>query len=152
MLANPNVYAVMEAHSWMARVNRLEEELAQMPQVDLNTTHEFADGMYARTVFIPAGCTVTGATHKKAHINVITGDVTAHTEDGMKRLTGHHVITGKPGIKRAVFAHSDTTWTTICPTVLTDLAEIEADLVEEPERLQTRVLTLDRQQFSELEN
>jgi hypothetical protein len=119
-------------------VERLERAVLQLPQVDLKTTHCLNGGLYARTIFIPAGTVLTGAVHKKDHINVLQGDISVSTDEGMKRLTGHHVLPTKAGMKRAGFAHADTYWTTICPTDETDLEEIEADLVEEAERLQTR--------------
>lgn len=133
------------------KVLALEREVQRLPQVDLQTTHVLSGGIYARTVHIPAGAVVTGATHKKDHVCVIQGDITALTEDGPVRFTGHHVIAAKAGIKRAVVAHAPTTWTTLCRTELADLHEIEAELVEEHEQLQTRTLELAGQQTQKLE-
>lgn len=121
-----------------AQVNRLEAELLELPQVDLKTTHALSGGVYARTIFIPAGTALTGASHKKDHLNMMQGDITVWTDQGMKRMTGQHVIPTKAGCKRVGYAHADTSWTTICATSLIEIEEIEADLVEEPERLQTR--------------
>jgi hypothetical protein len=118
-------------------IERLEAEVLKLPQVDLHTTHALAGGVYARTIFIPAGTVLTGAVHKKDHINILQGDITAWTEGGVRRFTGHHVLESKAGAKRAGVAHADTTWTTVCRTDLTDIEAIEAELVEEPERLQT---------------
>lgn len=129
---------VLDSAPTRESVQRLEDAVLQMPQVDLKTTHALSGGVYARTVFIPAGTVVTGATHKRDHLNILQGDITAWTENGMQRFTGQNVLPGKIGAKRAVFAHSDTTWTTICHTLLSDFFEIEAELVEEPEKLQTR--------------
>lgn len=120
------------------QIQRLETAMLDMPQINLTTTHELSGGVYARTIFIPAGVTLTGAAHKKDHLNMMQGDITVWTEQGMKRLTGQHVIPTRAGCKRVGYAHADTTWTTICATDLLDVEAIEADLVEEPERLQTR--------------
>ena len=125
-----------------SRVEELEREILRAPQVDLNTTHCLNGGVYARTIFIPAGTILTGATHKKDHINVVMGDITVTTDDGPKRLTGYQVIPTKAGSKRAGIAHADTYWTTICPTELTDVEEIENELVVESGQLQTRTLAL----------
>lgn len=144
--------AVVEREPTMReKVQRAEAFLLTRPQVDLQTTHVLSGGIYARTVHIPAGVGLTGATHKKDHVCVLQGDITVLTDDGGKRLTGQHVIAVKAGIKRAGIAHAPTTWTTLCRTDLTDLHEIEAELVEEAEQLQTRTLELAGQQTQKLE-
>lgn len=123
-----------------SKIRRLEAILLRAPQVDMQTTHALSGGVYARTVFIPAGTVVTGATHKKDHICIIDGDVETILDGQPQRITGRVVINGTKGVKRAVYAHDDTLWTTVCATALTDMDAIEAELVEEPERLQTRRL------------
>jgi hypothetical protein len=132
-----------------AKIEALEQEILKAPQIDLQTKHELSGEVYARTIFIPAGTVLTGATHKKDHINVMIGDISVSTDEGMKRLTGYHVIPTKAGMKRAGYAHSDTIWTTLCHTKLTDITAIEDELVLESEKLQTRNLSLE--QLKELE-
>ena len=144
--------AVVEHEPTMReKVQRLEELLLQRPQVDLRTTHVLSGGVYARTITIPAGVCLTGASHKKDHVCVVQGDITVLTDEGPRRLTGQHVLATKAGMKRAGVAHAPTTWTTLCRTDLTDLHEIEAELVEEPEQLQTRTLELAGHQTHKLE-
>lgn len=128
----------MDALVLRSKVEHLEAALLKAPQVSLDTTHAMAGGVYARTITIPAGTVLTGAKHKKDHLNIMRGDISVTTDEGVKRFTGQHVIETKAGHKRAGFAHADTLWTTVCHTELTDVEAIEADLVEEPERLQTR--------------
>jgi hypothetical protein len=133
-------------------VKKLESEILKLPQVDLRTEHVLSGGVYARTIHIPAGTILTGATHKKDHVNVVIGDIAVTTDDGTKRLTGYHVFASKAGAKRAGVAISDTAWTTICKTDLTDIEAIEDELVEESECLQTRLIALPGAEFTELEN
>ena len=128
-----------------ATVEALEVEILKAPQVDLQTTHKLSGGVYARTIIIPAGTVLTGAAHKKDHINIMQGDITVSTDDGMKRLTGQHVLETKAGNKRVGFAHADTVWTTVCHTNLTEIDAIEHELVEEPERLQSRLMLANTQ-------
>lgn len=125
-----------------AKVERLEAEVGKLPQVCLRTEHVLSGGMYARTITIPAGVVLTGAAHRTDHLCVMVGDIEVLTDEGPKRLTGQHVLATKAGMKRAGYAHAETRWTTICRTDKTDLADIEAELVEEPERLQTRTLAV----------
>lgn len=134
------------------QIERLEGFLLELPQADLGTTHQINGGMYARTIFIPAGVTLTGAAHKTDHINVLHGDITVWTEAGMRRLTGYHVLPTKAGAKRAGHAHADTYWTTIVRTDLTDVEAIENEVVENPEALQTRRALPGADRAPELEN
>ncbi len=127
------------------KIKRLEQFLLQLPQIDLQTKHYLSHGLYAREILIPAGTTLTGAAHKLDHINVCHGDITVWTEDGMKRLTGHHTMSSRAGAKRVGFAHVDTYWTTIHRTDLTDIEAIEQLLFEECELLQTRRIGLPQQ-------
>jgi quercetin dioxygenase-like cupin family protein len=144
--------AILDTAPSREQIERLEDYILQVPQVDLQTTHALSGGVYARTIFIPEGTVLTGAAHKKDHINVMQGDITVWTEEGMKRLTGQHVLTTKAGAKRAGLAHADTWWTTICATALTDIDEIEDELVENADRLQTRTLELHFAPVAQLES
>lgn len=118
------------------QIKRFEAMLLQMPQVETPTTHFFAPGLYARQMFIPKGTVLTGAVHKTEHLAIFVGDITVWTENGMKRLTGHHTFVSKPGAKRVGYAHADTWCTGFFPSDKTDVAELERDLVENPEQLQ----------------
>lgn len=131
-------------------VKKLDEEVSKLPQETIPLQHQVSGGMYARTGVIKAGCLLIGAKHKTDHINVMFGDISVTTDEGIKRLTGYHVLPTKAGMKRAGIAHADTVWTTICKTEKTDLREIEDDLVEEAERLQSRGPELEHQKLGEL--
>lgn len=134
------------------KVDKLEEELGKVPQIDLQTQHHLSGKIYARTIFIPAGTALVGTTHKKDHMNVMFGDITVTTDEGVVRFTGYHVIPAKAGFKRAGIAHADTLWTTLCYTEETDLEKIEEESVVEVERLQTRKHLLNHTKSKELEN
>jgi hypothetical protein len=125
------------------QIDRLEAHMLQVEPtggIALEAWHNFADGLVARTIRIPAGTLLTGAPHKAEHLNVCSGDITVWTEQGMRRLTGHHVIEALPGAKRVGMAHADTWWTTVHlnPGNERDIAALENALVEQPEMLQRR--------------
>lgn len=115
-----------EPPSMRERVERLEDVLAQLPQVDCPTRNHFAPGIYAREMLVPAGVTATGAVHKTEHMTILVGHCVLTTEEGPKEFKGHHTIVSKPGIKRAIYAIADTYVTTIHATNETD----EEKLVE----------------------
>jgi hypothetical protein len=109
--------------------------------VPIDTWHEFADGLVARTIRIPAGVVLTGVKHKAEHLNVCFGDISVVTEQGVtKRMTGYHVLPSLPGIERAGLTHAETWWTTIHlnPGNERDLAKLEDALVFDADQLQAR--------------
>ena len=124
-------------------VDRLRIAVGKLPQIDAQTQHTIAGGMYARTIMIPKGSVIVGLEHLKDHINVLAGDITVTTGEGVKRFTGGHIVIDcKAGHARSGYAHTDTYWTTFVRTDETDLEAIENESVAHPEMLQTRTLKL----------
>lgn len=116
----------------LEQIRKLEALIASGPTIDMDqhTSHHFADGLYARELFIPAGTVLTGKTHRQKHLNfLIQGDITVWTEEGMKRLQAPAVIVSDPGAKRVGYAHTDVRWVTCHASKETDLAKLEAELI-----------------------
>lgn len=120
------------------QIRQLEDVLRAGPTLDMSdmTSHHFAEGLYGRELFIPAGTVLTGKMHKRGQLNVLAqGDITVWTEQGMKRLQAPAVIPSGAGIKRVGYAHTDCVWITIHATHETDLVKLEEQLIEpEPVR------------------
>jgi len=114
------------------QIERLQHEVAQMPQAELPTEHYFSEaGMYCRKVFRPAGTLIIGKVHKQHHLFLCAmGEIIAWTENGMRRLQAGDVVESKPGTKRVTLATTDAIGITIHKTDKTDLDEIEEELVE----------------------
>ena len=113
------------------QIERLQAEMSVMPQVELVTEHQFSPGMYMRKVFRPAGTLIVGKVHKKPHFFLCAkGEIIAWTEGGMKRLQAGDIVESQPGTKRVTLAVTDAIGITIHRTDLTDLDEIEAELIE----------------------
>jgi len=133
-----------------AQIERFEGALLQLEReygVELDTWHEFADGLVARTILIPAGTMLTGAAHRAEHLSIACGDITVWTEAGMRRLTGYHVLPSRPGCKRVGMAHADTYWTTVHVNQSNerDVTALEDALVENADTLQSRRMLLRHQ-------
>jgi len=113
------------------QVERLQAQMAVMPQAELVTEHQFSVGMYMRKLYRPAGTLIVGKVHKEPHFFLCAkGEIIAWTENGMKRLQAGDVIESKPGTKRVTLAVTDAIGITIHRTDKTDLDEIEAELIE----------------------
>ena len=123
----------LELPNYVSReqVERLQEQMAVMPQAELVTEHQFSPGMYMRKLYRPAGTLIVGKVHKEPHFFLCAkGEIIAWTESGMKRLQAGDVIESKPGTKRVTLAVTDAIGITIHRTDKTDLDEIEVELIE----------------------
>lgn len=113
------------------QIDRLQAEMATMPQAELQTEHFFSPGMYCRRVFRPAGTLIVGKVHKEPHFFLCAmGEIIAWTETGMRKLQAGDVVECKPGTKRVTLAVTDAIGMTIHKTDKTDLDEIETELIE----------------------
>lgn len=133
-------------------VRALEARLFDLPQVDMNTAMLMHGKMCARTILIPAGTLLTGAQTNIDNICVMFGDITVTTAEGVKRLTGFHVLPAAAGFKRAGIAHADTYWTTVHHTELSDIGEVEREMTDETALLQTTRFAIAAQQQAALED
>lgn len=110
----------------------LQNVMREMPQVECQTDHYFADGMYCRVVHRDAGTLIVGKVHKREHFYMVVKGAVAVIQDGAERKVYHapSVIVSKPGTKRAVYALENSTCLTVHRTDKTELDEIEAEIVE----------------------
>ena len=96
------------------RIEALEEIALAHEQVEVPTTEHFINGMYGREIVIPAGTMITGRVYKEGYLDImLSGDISVATPQGLKRLTGCHVMESPPGRKRAGYAHAETRWVTV---------------------------------------
>lgn len=114
-------------------IARLQAAMSMMPQAEgMKTDHYFAGGMYCRRLWRPAGTLIVGKIHKAPHFFLCAaGEIIAWSEHGMRKLLAGDVIESKPGTKRVTLAMTDAIGITIHKTDLTNIDEIEAELIEE---------------------
>lgn len=118
---------------WMS-----EEELHERNPVK----NSFADGCYIREIFNPANELLVTKIHKKEHpFFLMKGEMSVLTDEGVVRLTApHHGIT-KVGTKRIIYTHTDCVFVTVHATELTDVKEIEEEVIAKD--FQDPMITLD---------
>lgn len=118
----------------LEQINRLQVELAKLPQAQPVTEHYFSGGMYCRKVARVAGTLIVGKVHKKDHLFICAaGEIIAWTETGMRRLQAGDVVESRAGTKRVTLATVDSIGITCHKTDHTDLESIEDELVEHDE-------------------
>ena len=112
-------------------MDALKREMWKHPQASLKTDHYFADGMYLRTLFRPAGTTIVGKVHKKDHLYMVAFGTVVVVHGGEREtVTGPHVFVCKAGAQRAVYAVTDALCLTVHRTEEKELDRVEDDLVE----------------------
>lgn len=117
------------------QVRALQAALLELPQIESETEHHFADGLYIRKFrakAAPEGMAnvIVGQHHKHAHPVMLTkGEVTINTDKGMERIRAPHYWVSQPGAKRALVVHEDCEFVTVHITDETDVAQIEAELL-----------------------
>ena len=94
-------------------IYRLEAELLKLPQVDMPVEHNFCNGLYARTMHIPAGTVLTGAVHKDESFFVVRkGTLIVTTDDGSAKIGPGFMSVTKANAKRAGVALTEVEVTT----------------------------------------
>lgn len=110
----------------------LESAMKGLPDVakcGLETMHNFIDGVYTRTVYMPAGTLWTGQIHSKEHIVIVSkGSANVVSEDhGATFLQAPAIFNSPAGVKRLLFIQTDMIFTTVHPnpTNTRDLKQLE---------------------------
>ena len=118
---------VHEAAKLRGTIFAIEDFVGKQPQVEFPITHHFSKNIYAREMFIPKGSLLVGKIHKFQNMNIISqGHVSFFSVDGAVHVKAPHSFVASPGVKRVIYAHEDSVWTTIHGTDETDLKRIEA--------------------------
>lgn len=108
-------------------------QLKELDQIECPVVHRFAPSCYLREITMPKHSIVIGKIHATEHFNIILkGECTVIYADGSK----HHykapeTFTSLAGVQKVVLMHEETVWQTVHVTDLTDLEEIEKEVIAE---------------------
>lgn len=125
------------------KIEALKQLMLSLPdevKIPFDNRHDFCPGMYARTIFMPAGMVAISGIHKTQHFFVVVkGSCTVVDSHGHRQLIeAPYMGVTMPGTERALHIHADCIWTTFHPTDLTDPEEIGkqilADSLDELEK------------------
>lgn len=122
----------------------VEEGIKQLPQLHIEPIHDYAPGVYARRITIPAGTVLAGKIHRFEHFNIVLrGRIEVLTEQGVKIIDGPAMFKSPPGTKRVGYTYTETEWITIHPNPddLRDAHELEEIMTaDDYEQLKESVL------------
>ena len=114
----------------MPEILRIEQELLKMPQVELPIEHYQIDGVYARSMFIPAGTILTGKIHNFESIAILAkGRIRITNGTDSYIISEGHIMIDQPGVKRLGYAETDVIFITVHRTDTTEIDDIEKELV-----------------------
>jgi hypothetical protein len=83
------------------KVEKLQEQLLQLPQADVKFLHDFEDGKYIRTMIAPPWSVIVGAEHKTPYKVILKkGTIAVNIGDEIKTLTAPMEFDAPAGIKR----------------------------------------------------
>lgn len=122
---------------YLSEVFKLQDFCKSKDQIEMPVTHEFAPGIYMRTIFMPKDTFVMGKSHKTEHFNIIhTGKCRLMMDGDVQVLEAPAMFVSKPGVKKILMILEDMNWTTVHATTETDLKKLEAEhvLTEEEEK------------------
>lgn len=113
------------------QIERLQTEVAGLPQLEIETEHYFSGGMYCRKAYQPAGVVAVGKVHKKDHFFMCAkGQMIVWSEKGMITMNAGDVLCSKAGTKRVILSVTDSICINFHKTNKINLDKIEKELIE----------------------
>ena len=111
--------------------------MLELPQLEIETKHYFAEGTYTREVFLPKGTVLTGKIHRFSCINIIAqGKILVITDEGEYEIEAPHTFVSGPHVKKAGCVLEDTVWINVHPwDGAQDLDTIEQTLILSENRI-----------------
>lgn len=89
----------------------IEQTIVDCKKDNSQAKHYFGEGVYARSLLIPAGTAVVGHIHKQDRVCIIAkGKCTFVDEWHRETVEAPYIGEFKAGSKTAVYAHTDTLW------------------------------------------
>lgn len=111
-------------------IEAMEAKCIRLPQVEMPLTHSFATGVYIREIFMPAGTFVIGHEHKTEHFNIVlTGSADVMIDGTVQQIIAPCIFKSGAGVRKLLVIHEDMRWATVHATTVTDINQLEYDLV-----------------------
>jgi len=116
--------------SYEKDIQKAEQLMSLMPQVETPSFHHFTDGLYTRETHMPKGCFAIGKCHKFRVTNILLkGKISVLMGNDVVEYEAPCIFTSEAGIKKVAYFHEDTIWLNCHPTNETDLEKIEEEVI-----------------------
>ena len=121
----PNIQKILEISTLM-KDNYDQEELKKLTE----TKHYHVNGVYVRSLFIPAGIALTGKIHNFESIGILAqGRMRIFNGETAVIVEAPYITVDQPGIARFGYAETDCTFITVHRTDSIEISQIEDELV-----------------------
>jgi hypothetical protein len=121
----------------LADIERVEEKMLRLPQVNVPVLHRFAPGAYVRSVVMPADTYVIGHEHTTEHFNfVMRGRALVLCEGRVELIVAPCIFVSTAGVRKVLHVLEEMEWATVHPTHETDLTKLDAALIRKSESFQ----------------
>lgn len=121
-------------------VKKVEARAEEEVQVDIETNHVLHDGVYTRTICVPAGVMITGALIKIPTTLTISGQCLVLIGDGEGvEIKGFAVMPTSAGRKQVFIARSDTHISMCFKTDAKTVEQAEVEFTDESNMLKSKV-------------
>ena len=98
----------------------------------IETSHEFVDGMYFRTMYAPTGSLIVGATHTQDSYEILLkGTLAVSINDKVAHVNAPYTIITKEGSSKIGYCLTDVVYMSIYRTNKTSIDEVEEKLFVE---------------------
>lgn len=110
-------------------IHAVQDQLAELPQVDGDEQHFFADGVYGRIMKLPADTWVIGKPHKTNHLCVLLKGALQVTQDdgSVVIMRAPNVYVAPAGKKKLAYVLEDVEFMNVHATETQDLEVIESN-------------------------
>jgi hypothetical protein len=111
------------------QIIQFEKLMERGEKITLELKHYFANGVYARELFIPKGVILTGKIHKFSHLSILTkGVMDILIDNKMRTVKAPYMFVAPAGTKRILRALEDSIRITIHENITN---ETDVDKLEE---------------------
>jgi hypothetical protein len=112
------------------KVDDFVRQVAGRFDADPQIKHHFADGVYAKQMFIPKGYVAASHKHNYTHLSILaTGQVIVSTNDSVEMHTAPACIAIEAGKHHKIEALQDCVWYCVHATNETDENKVDAVLI-----------------------
>lgn len=139
VMENPCLAARIDESTWniveaIEPVNRVieraEEKLLMLPQIDCPLEHKFAPGVYLREIIMPKGAFIIGHEHKTEHFNIVlSGRARVLIGGDVQEIVAPCIFVSKPGVRKVLYILEEMRWATVHPTEETNVGRLEDELI-----------------------
>ena len=129
-----NIKELSEINTLEAFEKKCVEYLEEHPELKREAVyeHEFADGVYIRTMKVTAGTLVIGKRHRNSTYNIfLKGKALIYAGEGqpIKEIVAPMTFVSGPLVKKMAIFLEDSEWINVHPTEETDLNFIEQQVI-----------------------